>query len=149
MKPKFFYLFAAMTSIFSVLGLSISNVSNPLDKKAKHRVVIQVSTKDTAEWSGLINNITNLKNGWGSDVEIEVVAHGPGIDLLRKSKTNKENALIEFKSQGIVFLGCENTMKRKNIPLSDIIEAAGTVPMGIGEVIMKQEKGWSYLKAGF
>ncbi len=149
MKPKFLYLFVATTSLFSLLGLSVSNLSNPLEMKAKHRVIIQVSTKDTAEWSGLVNNLTNLKNGWGDNVEIEVVAHGPGIDLIRKSKTNKEKAIADFKNQGIVFVGCENTMKRKNIPMSDIIESAGTVPMGIGEVIMKQEKGWSYIKAGF
>jgi uncharacterized protein len=149
MQSKFIFLFASITTLFSIFGLTASNMDNPLTKKSKHKVVIQVSTKDTAEWSGLINNISNLKTGWGNDVEIEVVAHGPGIDLLRKSKTNKESAIAGFKEQGVVFFGCENTMKRKNIPASDIIEAAGTVPMGIGEVIMKQEKGWSYIKAGF
>lgn len=149
MPSKFIYAFASITTLLSLLGLTVGNMDNAFTKKSKHKVVIQVSTKDTAEWSGLINNISNLKSGWGNDVEIEVVAHGPGIDLIRKSKTNKEAAIIGFKEQGVVFYGCENTMKRKNIPASDIIEAAGTVPMGIGEVIMKQEKGWSYIKAGF
>jgi uncharacterized protein len=149
MQSKFIYAFASITTVLSIFGLTVGNMDNPLAKKSKHKVVIQVSTKDTAEWSGLINNISNLKTGWGNDVEIEVVAHGPGIDLIRKSKTNKEAAISGFKEQGVVFLGCENTMKRKNIPASDIIAAAGTVPMGIGEVIMKQEKGWSYIKAGF
>ncbi len=149
MNSKFIYSFATLITLCSLLSTSLVKVKNPINKKAKHKVVIQVSTKDTAEWSGLMNNIANLQNGWGKDVEIEVVAHGPGIDLIRKSKTNKENAIIEFKNNGVLFYGCENTMKRKNIPMSDIILAAGTVPMGVGEIILKQEKGWSYLKAGF
>jgi intracellular sulfur oxidation DsrE/DsrF family protein len=30
----------------------------------------------------------------------------------------------------------------------ELLKVAGTVPSGVAEVILKQESGWSYLKAG-
>ena len=46
-------------------------------------------------------------------------------------------------------MGCANTLKARNLTKEALIPEAVAVPSGIGEVIMKQEEGWSYLKAGF
>ena len=35
---------------------------------AQHRVVLQLSSNDTLVWKGLMNNIKNMKNGWGDSV---------------------------------------------------------------------------------
>ncbi|MEP7110602.1 MAG: DsrE family protein [Ferruginibacter sp.] len=115
----------------------------------KHRVVIQLSSSDTLVWRGLMNNIRHLKAGWGDSVAIEVIAHGPGIEMLMKAKTTQQKKIAEFREMGVVFAGCENTLRERNIPKEAIIPEAGFVPMGIGEIIMKQEQGWSYIKAGF
>ncbi len=115
----------------------------------KHQVVIQVSSGDTAVWKGVMNNIKHLKDSWGDSVQIEVVVHGPGIDMLVAAKTTQQKRITEFKQMGIVFAGCENSLKQRNIRRDDIIPEAGFVASGIGEVIIKQEQGWSYLKAGF
>jgi len=116
---------------------------------AQHRVVIQLSSNDTLVWKGLMNNLKNMKAGWGDSVQIEVVAHGPGIDLFTKGKTTQQEKIAQFKAMGVVFVGCENTLRERNIPKESIIPEAGFVKMGIGEVIMKQEQGWSYIKVGF
>ncbi len=115
----------------------------------QHRVVIQLSSNDTLAWKGLMNNIKNLKNGWGDSVVIEVVVHGPGIDFLTKGKTTQQERIAFFKSKGVVFVGCENTLTERKIPKENIIPEAGFVKMGVGEIILKQEQGWSYIKAGF
>lgn len=118
-------------------------------KNEKHFVVIQLTSNDTLVWKGLMNNLKNLKAGWGDNVQIEVVAHGAGIEMLMASKTTQQQKITEFKSKGIVFVGCENTMRERKIAKDAIISEAGFVPMGVGEIIMKQEQGWSYLKVGF
>lgn len=46
----------------------------------------------------------------------------------------------EFIHSGVRFVACENTMKQK-ILKEEILPEVGFVPMGIGEIIMKQEKG--------
>ncbi len=110
---------------------------------------MQLSSNDTLAWKGLMNNLKNVKAGWGDSVSIEVVAHGPGIELLMKEKTTQREKIAAFTKMGIVFVGCQNTMREKNIQLASIIPEAGVVPMGIGEIVIKQEQGWSYIKAGF
>ena len=50
---------------------------------------------------------------------------------------------------GVEFIACENTMKQKNMSKGSIISEATYVKMGIGEIVERQEQGWSYIKAGF
>ncbi|MBL7820709.1 MAG: DsrE family protein [Saprospiraceae bacterium] len=146
--------------LFFLAGLFLNSLSaqgttspNPAKSKkptaAKHRVVIQLTTNDTSAWKGLMNNLKNLREGWGDAVEIEVVAHSHGIEMVMNAKTTQKMKIEEFIQSGIRFVACENTMKQKNIKKEEILPEVGYVPMGIGEIIMKQEKGWSYLKAGF
>ena len=114
-----------------------------------HRMVMQVSSGDTLAWKGLMNNLRHLKEGWGDKVTIEVVAHGPGIELLMAAKTTQREAIARHKAAGIKFFACENTLKEKKIPKEAIISEAEFVPMGLGHIVERQEQGWSYIKAGF
>lgn len=116
---------------------------------AQHRVVFQLSSNDTSAWKGLMKNIENLKNAWGDSVLIEVVAHSNGIEFLDIGKTTQQVKIAYFKSNGVLFVGCENTMRERKIPKETIIPEAGFVKSGVAEVILKQEQGWSYIKAGF
>ena len=115
----------------------------------QHKVVIQMTSGDTAVFRGLMNNLKHLKEGWGNKVTIEVVAHGMGIELLMAAKTTQREAIGRHKAAGIQFFACENTMKEKKIPKEAIISESGFVQMGIGYIVERQEQGWSYIKAGF
>lgn len=84
-------------------------------------------------WKALMNHIKHLKNSWGDSVQIEVIAHGPGIEMLMATKTAQQKMIAEFKQMGVLFAGCENTLKQRNISKVDIIPEAGFVPSGIGE----------------
>ena len=144
MNKKLLFAFAIL---FLTFNLSAQSTAGSAIRQ--HRVVMQLSSNDTLVWKGLINNIKNMKNGWGDSVLIEVVAHGPGIDFLTKGKTTQQERIAYFKSKGVVFIGCENTLTERKIPKENIIPEAGFVKMGVGEIIMKQEQGWSYIKVGF
>lgn len=118
-------------------------------EKIPHKVVIQLSSSDTLVWKGLMNNIKNLKAGWGDSVAIEVVVHGPGIGILMKEKTTQSERIIYFKSKGVTFMACENTLQERKIPKESIIPEAGFVKSAVIEIILRQEQGWSYIKSGF
>jgi intracellular sulfur oxidation DsrE/DsrF family protein len=140
-------LLFAFTILFLSFNLSAQTTGG--SGTVQHRVVLQLSSNDTLVWKGLMNNIKNLKNGWGDSVLIEVVVHGPGIEFLTKGKTTQQERIAYFKSKGVVFVGCENTLTERKIPKENIIPEAGFVKMGVGEIILKQEQGWSYIKVGF
>lgn len=114
-----------------------------------HHVVIQLNSGDTAAWRGMLNNIQHLKETWGNSVIIEVVTHGAGVEILTKERTTQWQRLTDFMHSGVSFVVCMNTMKGRNLSKEAFIPGAGFVPSGIVEVVLKQEQGYSYLKAGF
>ena len=118
------------------------------DTGAGHKIVFQLTDNDVKSHKALNNQLKNLTEGW-PDAEFVVVVHSAGIDYLQKSKTTSKVEIEALTAKGVTFLACENTLKSKNIERSDILESAGFVPMGIAEVVLKQEAGWSYIKAGF
>jgi uncharacterized protein len=130
-----------------MLLLSVQFVSKAQNVPIIHKVVIQLNTADTAAWSGTIGNIKNLQKIWPGAVQIELVAHGKGLDLLVKAKTHLAADVEALAKEGVVFSACENSMKKHNVTKADLLMVAGTVPSGVAELVLKQEQGWSYLKA--
>jgi intracellular sulfur oxidation DsrE/DsrF family protein len=135
--------------MLAMLAFGAALQAQQTNGKAAHQIVFQLSSSDTLAWKGLMNNLRHLKEGWGDKVTIEVVAHGPGIELLMAAKTTQREAIGRHKAAGIQFFACENTLKEKKIPKEAIIGEAGFVPMGIGHIVERQEQGWSYIKSGF
>ena len=132
--------------LLSVTGL---NAQQPGSADRAHKVVIQLTSGDTLAWKGVLKNITHLYETWGDKVQIEVVAHGHGVEFLVIGKTTQEARIGELANKGVQFRACENSLKDRKLTKQDVIGTARTVPSGVVEVVMKEEEGWSYLKAGF
>jgi intracellular sulfur oxidation DsrE/DsrF family protein len=131
------------------LSITAVNAQQPGTADRAHKVVIQLTSGDTLAWKGVLKNITHLYETWGDNVQIEVVAHGHGVEFLVTGKTTQEVRIGELAKKGVQFRACENSLKDRKLTKQDVIGSAGTVPSGVVEVVMKEEEGWSYLKAGF
>ena len=132
-----------------LLSLTNSNAQQQGSSERIHKVVIQLTTGDTLAWKGVLKNITHLHETWGDNVQIELVAHGHGVEFLVNGKTTQEERIGALAKRGVQFRACENSLKDRKLTKQDVIDAAATVPSGVVEVVMKEEDGWSYLKAGF
>ena len=139
------YLRLLFITISTSFLLSQVNAQN---NTSQHKVVIQLNTADTSAWSSTIGNIKNLQKIWPNNVVVEVVVHGKALDLLVASKTHLTNEVVEMSKTNVQFSACENSMRKHHIDKSELLSIANTVPSGVAEVILKQEVGWSYLKAG-
>jgi intracellular sulfur oxidation DsrE/DsrF family protein len=117
-------------------------------RRPEHRIVMQLTSGDTTSYNGLMKQLRNLTTGWGDSVQIEVVCHGPGLNLLLTAKTQHSEKIYAFQKQGIRFVACENTLRERNIRKEEVLPGMDYVPMGIAEIVIKQEQGWSYIKAG-
>lgn len=133
-------------TILAVLLLSVITGAVAQTAEPKHKLVMQLNTSDTLIWKGLMNNLKNLKAGWGDSVKVEVVVHGPGVQFMMKDKTTQADKIAQFKKMGIEFVVCENTLRERNVSKEQLLPEAGFVKMGVGEIILKQEAGWSYIK---
>lgn len=138
---------SALTVLFLMTSMLLPKTSFA-QSEADHKIVFQLVTNDAKAQKGLLKQLNNLKNGYGDSVIMEVVCHGPGLDLLHEERSAHKEALLKLKDRGVIFLACENTLKGRNIPKEAIMKEFNFVPMGIGHIIERQENGWSYIKAG-
>ena len=120
-----------------------------LAENRTHRVVFEFTGMPKEEsWIGILNNLENVKREFGGEAALELVAHGPGIELLLKKNTLAAERLRALSAAGIAIHACNNTLTRKQIPRSELFDFVTVVPSGIGQVVKRQEEGWAYIKVG-
>jgi intracellular sulfur oxidation DsrE/DsrF family protein len=114
---------------------------------AKNRALFQVTDNDPARWNMILNNMVNLKEGVGSEgVEIELVAYGPGINMLKADSPVKHRVADALRS-GVRVHACQNTMSGMKLAPADMLPEIGYVPSGVVEVMKKQQQGWAYIRS--
>jgi len=103
-----------------------------------------------------LNNATNVLDYYrkkGEEADVEIVAFGPGLHMLRKDTTpvaDRIHAMNElaFPSK-IRFAACgvtrEGMEKKEGKPL-ELLPEASMVPSGVVHMMELQEKGWSYVR---
>jgi intracellular sulfur oxidation DsrE/DsrF family protein len=110
------------------------------------RVVMQVSDAEPAKWNLALNNARNIQSDLGaSKVEIEIVAYGPGIGMLRNGSA-VQSRIDEATLSGVKVVACENTMHAQKLTHADMVPGIGYVPAGVVEIMQKQQEGWSYIR---
>ena len=160
-----FSIFAGVASIALTLALSTqigisaqfkapAKISAAANQKHPHRLVVQVDVNDPAVMNLALNNVSNVAQHYsalGQKVEIEVVAYGPGLHMLRDD-TSPVKARIKSMTETmpqLAFSACGNTRENmtraeaKDIPL---ISQAKVVEAGVVRLMELQERGWSYLR---
>jgi len=141
---KYFNLLAAAIA----LSLSMTSFNATASEAAatKEKVVIQVSDADTGKWNLALNNAKNVQTAFGADkVDIEIVAYGPGIGMLKMDSV-VANRIDESKKSGIAIVACQNTMKAMKLTDADMLTNTSYVPSGVVEIIKKQQHGYAYIR---
>ena len=111
-----------------------------------NRIVIQVSDNDAAKWNLALNNAKNIQADLGAaNVAIEIVAYGPGINML-KMDSAVGGRVDEAVASGVKVVACENTMRGAKLTRPDMLDRIGYVPAGVVELMQKQQQGWAYLR---
>ena len=113
-----------------------------------HRIIFQVANNDTTAQAQLMKQLNNLQKV-SPGIQLEVVCHGPGLELLIADKSYVAEKVTALAGKGVDFAACEFTMSQKNIDPSRLIPGVRTVPAALIELAEKQEQGWSYIKSGF
>ncbi len=132
-----------VTIFISLMMLNVAHAAK------EHKLVIQVSTDDPRTQKIALNNAVNLQALYGIDnVDIEIVAYGPGLGLL--TPKNKQAARVKsLAMQNITFSACQNTMnkiKKKKGHLPKLTEGVGQVKAGVARIMELQEEGYAYIR---
>ena len=113
---------------------------------AKSRVVIQVSDAEPAKWNLALNNAKNVQADLGAaNVEIEIVAYGPGIGMI-KAGSPVSMRIDEATMTGVKVVACENTMTNMKLTKADMLKGLDYVSAGVVEIMQRQQQGWAYVR---
>ncbi|TAK52849.1 MAG: hypothetical protein EPO27_00345 [Betaproteobacteria bacterium] len=110
------------------------------------KVVLQVSDADPQKWNLALNNAKNVQTDLGRDkVQVEIVAYGPGLGML-KADSKVAARLAQALDSNVGLLACENTMKNTKTTRADMYSGIAYVDAGVVHIMQRQSEGWSYVR---
>ena len=137
--------------------LSFALAANALAADVKtHRLAIQVNQNDPQVMNLALNNASNVIEYYRAkkeDVDIDIVAYGPGLHMLRADSSPVQDRLKRLKEAAfpgkVQFSACNNT--KQNMEKAEgreitIVPDATIVPSGVVQLMELQEQGWSYVR---
>jgi intracellular sulfur oxidation DsrE/DsrF family protein len=119
-----------------------------------HRLLLQVSSNDAAAMNLALNNARNVSEHYsrvGEEVEIEIVAYGPGLHMLREDTSPVKQRLKQFADgmPNVAFTACGNTqhaMAKAEGREITLLPNTKLVEAGVVRIMELQEEGWSYVR---
>lgn len=116
------------------------------DQSAKKRIVIHMTENSPEKWNIVLNNANNVRDAFGKDnVQMEIVTHGPGINMLKMESvvgTRLKTAL----DNGIGLVACEFTMRSAKLTKDDMYAGISYAPSGVARIVEREAEGWYYLR---
>jgi len=132
--------------VAAALALLLPDDVRAQSQSVRNKVVFQVSDADPQKWNLALNNAKNLQDDIGGDlVELEIVAYGPGIGML-KGDSPVGARVAEALKNGVKVVACENTMRAQKLVYADMLPKIGYVPAGVVELMKKQQEGYAYIR---
>jgi len=147
MKPMAYRLVAMLLA----LGLCFTSLQASAAEKsfADTKVVLQISDADPSKQTLVLNVANNLINHYGQDqVEVEIVAFGPGLRLLFADNVNK-GRIKSLVDNGVRFAACGNTVRNMGKILGEepaLNPNAVKVSAGVVRILDLEKQGYKLVK---
>jgi intracellular sulfur oxidation DsrE/DsrF family protein len=139
---------ALLMMLATVTGASAQAQTQP------YKVAIHIIDNNPATMTLALNNVQNMLAEFQArkeKVDIEVVAYGPGLHMLREdtSPVKARIATMSLEHQNLQFSACANTQTNHSKQESKeikIISEAKMVPAGVVRLVELQRQGYAYIK---
>lgn len=129
------------SSLFLICTLFASGTLLAQEEKpfAENKVVLQISDMDPAKQTLVLNVAGNLLKAYGQDqVDVEIVAFGPGLRLLFDENSNS-GRIDGLVSSGVRFFACQNTINNMSRILGEPLKVNAHASSGKGGIIRIKE----------
>ena len=145
-----------LRNLVLAFAISLAFVTTAVAEGKTHRIAIQVDQNDPQVMNLVLNNATNVIEYYrdkNEDVEIEIVAYGPGLHMLRADTSPVRDRIRRLKDLvfpgKIQFSACNHTklgMEKAEGHAISVVPEATIVPSGVVRLMELQEQGWSYVR---
>jgi intracellular sulfur oxidation DsrE/DsrF family protein len=147
--------FLRLCAAIVVISGSFIAVGFAADGQA-HHIAIQIDQNDPQMMNLVLNNATNVIEHYrakNQDVDVDIVAFGPGLHMLRADTSPVQDRIKRLKDMvfpgKIQFSACNNTkqgMEKAEGHEIPILANATIVSSGVVHLMELQEQGWSYVR---
>jgi intracellular sulfur oxidation DsrE/DsrF family protein len=147
-------MFKHFRSIFvAVSSLLIVSAAPPAlsagEGGPEYKYVLHISDMDPSKQELILNNARNVLDAYApGEVEVEVVAYGPGLRLMFADNANSKR-LDSLAQSGVKFSACSSTIKNMTKLMGEapkINPSVGVVPGGIIRIGQLVKQGYIYIK---
>jgi uncharacterized protein len=140
---------AALLIAFAAIPARAQQV--PLQDKpfAEHKIVLQLSDNDPRKQGMVISVANNLMKFYDPDkIAVEIVAFGPGIDLLKPDNPSRKQveSLVAQGARVDVCLNTVDTLERETGKRPEFISAATPVQVGVAQILFLTENGYTLVR---
>jgi len=123
----------------------------PLQDKpfAEHKIVLQLSDNDPRKQGMVISVANNLMKFYDPDkIAVEIVAFGPGIDLLKPDNPIRKQveSLVAQGARVDICLNTVDTLERETGKRPEFIAAATPVQVGVAQILLLAENGYTLVR---
>lgn len=139
----------------ALMSMAFASAAYAADGKP-HHIAIQVDQNDPQVMNLALNNanaVIEYYRAKNEDVDIDVVAFGPGLHMLRADTSPVQDRIKRLKDMvfpgKIQFSACNNTkqgMEKAEGHAISVVPDATIVPSGVVHLMELQEQGWSYVR---
>src|ERR1700731_2781956 len=137
------------------MSMTLASASFAADGKS-HHLALHIDQNDPVVMNQTLNNATNVIEyfrGKNEDVDVDIVAYGPGLHMLRADTSPVQDRIKRLKDMvfpgKIQFSACNVTkqgMEKREGHAIPILSDATVVPSCVVHLMELQEQGWSYIR---
>ena len=140
------------------VAVALTGLGSPAAAQAPedgfHQLVLYISEADMDKMNGVLDiaaNVSRHYSGIGEEVEIEIVAFGGGLHMLRADTSPVKQRLTNFLQSmvNVTFQACGNTldtMERNEGARPPLIEGVDQVQTGVAHLLQRSEEGWTLVR---
>jgi intracellular sulfur oxidation DsrE/DsrF family protein len=137
--------FARCARPLLTLALALAALAGSLPALAE-KIVLQVSDGNVATWNQALNVAGNLRETYGPDTQIEIVAFGQGINMLKLDAPVSSRIAEAQAKAGAKVYACGNSMTRAKLSQGDMVSDLVYVKAGVEHMIKRQREGWVLIR---
>lgn len=141
---------SAAGGLFALNEAKAYHTDTHWEDSVAHKIVYQCNKADEEYLSHILFSVGELIRRYEDEVHVVVACFGPGIHLLGKKPGRPipqelQERASSLASYGVWFHACGNTMNSLKWTKEDLVDYAEMVPIGVEDIMLLQEKGFSYM----
>ena len=140
------YILSILTAFAIMIGTVVASAPS---YAANKKIVLQISDGSGQKQTLVLNVANNLLKYYGpSNVDLEIVAFGPGLRLLFADNVN--SGRVDFLVQtGVRFSACQNTTKKMSKILGyppELTKVSIPVKAGVARILELTDAGYTLIR---